>query len=68
MRAELQRHLVKTNIYIRVVIHFLRSLGNLADKINALWESFKLECPKNGLRALRPLWYGLEVQLDFFGM
>jgi hypothetical protein len=36
MRGELQRHLVKTNINIRMVIDFLSFPGDPVDKINAV--------------------------------
>jgi hypothetical protein len=36
MRGKLQRHLVKTNLDIRMVIHFLRLPGDPVDKIDAL--------------------------------
>src|ERR1035437_8069279 len=36
MRGELQRHLVKTNINIRMMIDFLSFPGNPVDKINAV--------------------------------
>jgi hypothetical protein len=35
MRGQRQRHLVKTNINIRMVVDFLRSPGDPVDKINA---------------------------------
>jgi hypothetical protein len=35
MRGQRQRHLVKTNINIRMVVDFLRSPGDSVDKINA---------------------------------
>src|SRR5665647_3741117 len=55
MRGELQRHLVKTNINIRMVIDFLSFPGDPVDKINALQESLKLKCPQNCLSAFRPV-------------
>jgi hypothetical protein len=36
MRGELQRHLVKTNINIRMMIDFLSFPGDPVDKINAV--------------------------------
>jgi hypothetical protein len=34
MRGKGQRHLIKTNIYIGMVIHFLSFRGDPVDKIN----------------------------------
>jgi hypothetical protein len=68
MGGECQRHLIKTDINVWMMIHFLGFLGDLVDEINALQKSIKLECPTNGLRAFRPVRDGLQVQLDLFGM
>jgi hypothetical protein len=51
-----------------MVIHFLGFPGDSVDKINAFQESLKLKCPKDGLHAFRPVWDGLQVQLDLFVM
>jgi hypothetical protein len=66
--GERQCHLIETNVYIRVVIHFLGFSGNPIDKINALQKPLKLKRAKNRLRAFRPVRDGLQVQLDLFGM
>ena len=42
MRGELQRHLIKTNVDIRMVIAFLSFPGDLVDEIHAFQESLKL--------------------------
>jgi hypothetical protein len=55
MRAELQRHLVKTNVDVRVVIDFLSFPGDPIDKRDASQESLEPKCPKNCLRAFRPV-------------
>ena len=68
MRGERQCHLVKTNVYIGMVVHFLGFRGYPVDKINSFQESLKLECPKDGLPAFGPVWDGLQVQLDLFVM
>jgi len=55
MRGERQRHLVKTNINIRMMIDFLSAFGDSPHKSDAHQESLKLEGAANGLRAFRPI-------------
>ena len=52
MRGQRQRHLVKTNINIRMVIELLRFPGEAIDECDAVQESLELESPMNDLRAL----------------
>ena len=51
MRGELQRHFVKTNINIGMVIEFLRFLGDAINEGDAAQESVKLKGPDDELRS-----------------
>ena len=55
MRGKRQHHLVKTNINIRMVIEFLRLLGDAVHEGEAVQEVRKLESAADGLRAFRPI-------------
>jgi hypothetical protein len=55
MGGERQRHLVETNVDIRMMLHFLRALRDAIDKMYALQESLKLKGTNKCLRALRPM-------------
>jgi hypothetical protein len=46
---------------------FLVGFDHAVDEFNAIKESLKLESPKNGLRALRPIRNGFQVKVDLFG-
>ena len=67
MRGERQFHLIKTNVYIRVVIHFLSALGDAMHKRDAHQKSFKLVGAADGLRAIRPIGNSCQVKADLFG-
>ena len=67
MRGERQRHLVKADVYIRVMIDFLSLFGDSTHKIYAFHESLKLECAANGLRAFRPIRNRFQAKADLFG-
>lgn len=67
MRGERQRHLVKTNINIRMVVELLRSLGDPVDESDAYQEVRKLKGAADGLRAVRPSGNGFQVPGDLFG-
>lgn len=67
MRAELQRHLVKSNINIRMVVGILSFFGDLIDKLDAFQESIKLECPAKGLIVLRPARDFFKEEIELFG-
>ena len=58
MRGERERHLVKTDVNIGMVIDFLSALGDAVHKGNAHQESLELKCPMNSLGAFRPVWNG----------
>ena len=67
MRGQRQRHLVKANINIRLMIDFQGLFGDSPHKINARHESYKFKCAANGLRAFRPIRNGFQLKIDFFG-
>jgi hypothetical protein len=67
VRGERQRHLVITNINVGMMVELLSQFGDAVDEFNAIKESLKLESPKNGLRALRPIRNGFQVKVDLFG-
>jgi hypothetical protein len=67
VRGEAQRHFVKANINVRMVIDFLSFPGDPVDKVHAPQESLKLERPMNCLRAFRPVRHGFQVESGLFG-
>ena len=67
MRGERQRHLVKTDVNIGVMIDFLSLFGDSTHKGYARHEIVKLERAANGFRAFRPIRNGRQVKVYFFG-
>jgi len=55
MRGKRQRHPVKTNIYIGMVVHFFGIHGDTIDKSDAAYEPRKIKSAANGLLTLRPV-------------
>jgi hypothetical protein len=55
MRGERQRHLIKTNINIRMMIDFLSFPSDTVDEGDAVQKTLKPKCAANGLRALGPV-------------
>ena len=55
MRGELQRYFIKTNLDIRMVIHFLRFPGDPVDKIDALQEASELKGSRDCPSPFRPI-------------
>ena len=66
MSGEHQRHLVITNVNIRMMIHFQCLFGNPAHEIYAHRELLKLECATDGLHAFGPIRNRFQVKADLF--
>ena len=66
MRGKRQRHLVKTDVNIRMVIDFQGLFGDPTHKIYARHEFIKLECAANGLRSRRPIRNRFQLKGDLF--
>ena len=55
MCGKRQRHSVKVNVDIRMVIAFLGFPGDSIDKCDAFQEPLKLKCPNDRLSVFRPV-------------
>lgn len=67
MRGERQRHLVKTDVNVRMMIVFLSLFGDPPHKGDAGHESIKLKSAADGFRAFRPIRHGFQAEVNVFG-